>query len=79
MTDQETKAEAEKIIQEFYTEILEYPAEIYPDDIELQIAKKCATIDVKHTIEQIERMYPHVHYGSELKKFQSILTQLENR
>ncbi len=75
MTDQEAKAEAEKIKEEFYKAI---PLKGFKGTYStfMDHATQCAVIDVKHTIEQIERMYPHAHYGSELKKFNSILTEL---
>lgn len=69
------KQEAEKIRDKFR------PHALLWDDHNDEPTKEdhvtmCAIIDVKHTIKQIERMYPHFNYGSELRKFQSILTEL---
>ena len=74
MTKDEAKAEAEKIIRSYRNHVaIDYQ---YDEEPLRGCQIECAIIDVKHTIEQIERMYPHAHYGSELKKFQSILTEL---
>ena len=83
MNTKQAKAEAEKIVQEFKPFVESEP--FYSNKggtIQKSIkynAIQCAIIDVKHTIEQIERMYPHTHYGSELDRCQAILTELERK
>ena len=80
MTKDKAKAEAEKIkemltkpfLQEDF-EGIEYSTVGNYEIYEISI------IHVKGVIEQIKLMYPHVHYGSELKRWQSILTELENQ
>ena len=75
MNQNKAKAEAEKIINKFYL----YSAHQNSVKARREQAKYCSIIHVKGVIEQIKLMYPHVHYGSELKRWQSILTELENQ
>ena len=86
-----SKEEADKIIQEILKIVgSNCEHDSYCDDkecnrvkgiticnVDYEKARKLAMLQVNSNIKQIERMYPHVHYGSELKKFQSILTELE--
>ena len=76
--NKKTKTEAEKIIQELIP-IVDPDFGKLIKKTTLSKVKQCAIIDVKHTIEHIESMYPHPRYGSELDRYQSILTELENK
>ena len=76
------KAEAEKIKERFKEPILVSPEGdvcMTFKTLDDKQSTQCAIIDVKHTIEHIESMYPHPRYGSELDRYQSILTELENK
>ncbi len=55
--DMTPKKEAEELIAKFQYEIKEYPSEIYPDDIENQIAKKCAIICIDEILKEIINTY----------------------
>ena len=76
MTDQEAKAEAEKIIQEFYEQI---PEKVFETSLNYNtlhgLSKKCAIIHVKGLKEEA------LLFGTRdrWEKWKAILTQLENR
>ena len=82
MTDQEIKAEADKIIQEFYEKIPEKVFETSLNyDILHELGKRCAIIQVKaqiNLVNDIGLIY-EIYLEYYVQKFQSILTELERK
>lgn len=72
--NQETKAEAEKIIQEFYDILADQTTNL---DC-WEIAKRCAIIHVKGIIKEMDMVKSEINpQWDRWKHWQSILTELE--